>query len=59
MGTDEKLVPGELLVAMPGENTERWTKNNKFEVGFVGNTMSHYKFALHEYKNTNEERDHV
>jgi len=59
MGTDEKLVPGELLVAMLSEKTERWTNNNKLEAGFVGKTMSHYKFALHEYKNTNEERDYV
>jgi hypothetical protein len=59
MEADEELVPGELLVAMRSEKTERWPNNNKLEVGFVGKTMSHYKFALHAYKNINEERDHV
>lgn len=53
MGTYEKLVSGEFLTAMLSIKTEQGTDSNKSKVRLIN------KSTLHEYKNINEEINHV
>lgn len=59
MGTDEKLVPGELLVILLSGKTGRWSHNKQLKIISNEDIFCHYKMISREYKYTNEEISHV